>query len=216
MSSEHLTSRIVLGSRSPRRVELLSQLISRNSFEVVVAPDESEPEFDGCRILDEILIHLAGIARLKNERVWSILRADSSPLILTADTTVIAPANPPVVLGKPDGPDWQKRVRDWFCRFYFGRTHLVATAICLREPSGTLREAVVQTEVTFCDTDDQLLEWYLTTEDSLGKAGGYGIQSAGGIFVTEIQGSLSNVIGLPLKETFDFLQPWLTNPTHVH
>lgn len=168
--------------------------------------DEAEPGFEDCSTRGQILDRLAGIARLKND---AVLRERSRSLfsaVLTADTTVIAGAARLEVLAKPDGPDWQDRVREWFLRNYFGKTHAVATAVCLTDHRGNRHEVTAETQVTFCSEDRELLEWYLATGDPLGKAGGYGIQSAGEIFVTRIQGSLSNVVGLPLRETRRLLQ----------
>lgn len=205
MSSETLDP-IFLGSRSPRRSELLACLIPRSRIELQPPADEDEPGFDDCATRDEVLRHLAAIARAKNDAVVHQLGRRPRCAVLTADTTVIAGAETPVVLGKPDGPDWQNRVRDWFRLHYFGRTHTVATAVCLTDSAGLRREVIVETLVTFCREDRPLLEWYLATGDPLGKAGGYGIQSGGGMFVTEVRGSLSNVVGLPLRETWELLR----------
>ena len=62
-----------------------------------------------------------------------------------------------------------------------------------------------RTEVTFRDDAEALLDWYIATEESRGKAGGYAIQGAGSVFVTHVAGSLSNVIGLPLELTVEML-----------
>jgi septum formation protein len=59
----------------------------------------------------------------------------------------------------------------------------------------------VKSAVTFCEINDELIEWYISTRESLGKAGGYAIQGFAGAFVTQLRGSLTNVIGLPVMET---------------
>jgi septum formation protein len=128
---------------------------------------------------------------------------------LTADTTIIAgdDAGRPIVLGKPDPTgDWQETVQDWFQRYYLGRTHLVATAVCLTSAAGERFEFCVTTAVRFRNVEPELLDWYLATGEPLGKAGGYGLQGAGGMFVEHVNGSLSNVIGLPLEATWEALR----------
>ena len=80
--------------------------------------------------------------------------------------------------------------------------------MCVMVVTSDLRECrrLVRTRVTFDpQAVDRWLDWYLDTCESKGKAGGYGIQGLGGAFVTSIQGSYSNVVGLPLHETWALL-----------
>jgi septum formation protein len=105
-----------------------------------------------------------------------------------------------------DAVGWTNQVRDWFQRYYLGRTHTVLTAVCLSTSAGVRQERLVSTEVTFRADGGRWLEWYLSTGEPLGKAGGYAVQGAGALFVERIEGSPSNVIGLPLWETFALLR----------
>ena len=89
--------------------------------------------------------------------------------------------------------------------YYPGQTHEVATAFCVAKPAMPPIERVVRSAVTFHDDVTRWLDWYLATEEPRGKAGGYAVQGAGGIFVSRIDGSLSNVIGLPVRELLDVL-----------
>lgn len=206
--SEPLPVHLILGSRSPRRLELLSLLLPPEQIVVLAAPDETEPGFEGCTDREDVLDQLALIAFLKNEAVREEIAGRNWGALLTADTVVMAQdeTGRAAVLGKPDGPDWQARVREWFHRYYLGRTHEVATAVCLWQPDGTLTEFHVITEVSFAQARPELVDWYVATDEPLGKAGGYAVQGAGGMFVDQIRGSLSNVIGLPLEATWKSLR----------
>ena len=113
----------------------------------------------------------------------------------------------PVVLGQPPkSDDWRQTVDRWFDEFYLGRTHQAMTAVCLTLPDETRLEQIVTTTVRFREDARQWLLWYLATDEPIGKAGGYGLQGAGSLFVDRIDGSPSNVIGLPLYETADMLR----------
>ncbi len=210
---ESARGRIVLGSRSPRRYELLSQLVGRDRILVRPPADPSEPAFDGSRTLAAVSDQLALIARTKNDDVTAQLRADgalsTTAAVLTADTVIVArdENDDPVVLGQPPDDDtWRDTVREWFERYLLRSPHSALTAIRLSTPNGRTREEVVRTEVQFRADAVEWLEWYLQTAESRGKAGGYALQGAGSLFVDSIHGSPSNVIGLPLRETAQMLR----------
>ena len=199
-------SKIILGSGSPRRLELLSLLVDRDRIEVV-RPDCDELTFEDVTNSDEINDRLEANARLKLETVLGLVGPTDS-LVLCADTVVVASqAGLFSVLGKPDGPDWQARVTDWFSRFYVTGPHSVRTGYVLRTTDETVF-GVHETVVEFRDDAVDLLPWYLATEEPLGKAGGYAIQGAGSVFARRVEGSLSNVIGLPLEAVLDTLRAW--------
>ncbi len=123
------------------------------------------------------------------------------PLVVVADTTVIATDDTGAlqVLGQPTLEHWQDEVRLWFKRFLSGRTHQVWT--CFRVSCGhILQEQVIRSRVTFVSLTDAQIDWYISTGESVGKAGGYAIQGYGAALVCGLEGSLTNVIGLPLLE----------------
>jgi septum formation protein len=204
---------VVLGSRSPRRRELLALLIGAGRVLVRPPREPDEPSFEGLADLQQIEQQLLDIARAKNVDVAGQLQTDgtlpSLAAILTADTIIVALAadGTPVVLGQPPAAeDWQQTVGKWFEHYYFGRTHQALSAVCLSTPDGRRAEIVVSTRVQFAADARQRLDWYLSTGEPIGKAGGYGLQGAGSLFVQRIDGSPSNVIGLPLKETAELLE----------
>ncbi len=213
LMTETARSRIVLGSRSPRRYELLSLLVGRDRIVVRPPVDPTEAAFDGLRSLTDVSDQLARIARAKNEDVTSGLRTEGSlptaSAILTADTVIVArdENGNPVVLGQPPDDDtWRDTVREWFERFLLRAPHAALTAVCISTPDGRVREQLVSTDVRFRADALEWLEWYLQTEEPRGKAGGYALQGAGSLFVDSIHGSPSNVIGLPLRETAQMLR----------
>ncbi|SFH70056.1 Maf family protein [Planctomicrobium piriforme] len=204
------TGPVLLGSRSPRRLELLSLLIPADQIQVSPPEDESEQGFDDVHTLAQIDERVLAIASRKRDLVAEAWLTRPWRLLLTADTVVIVrdDSGQPVVLGKPDGERWQATVRDWFTRYYLGRPHEVATAVCLRTADGREESFVERTKVEFRTASPELLEWYIATEEPLGKAGGYGLQGAGGMFVQSVTGSPSNVIGLPVERIWQTLNEW--------
>lgn len=212
---------IVLGSQSPQRRALLESLVSADQLIIRPPKSENEPGFDECETLPEIESQLARIVDIKKNDVLSQLRRDPKLLsgyrLVCADTIVVVADTQKVgkylVLGKPPIDCWQDVVRSWFADFYSGKSHEVWTRFCVATESD-VREMTVKTEVAFCDVDDHWLEWYLTTKESIGKAGGYGIQEHAAVFVDCIKGSLSNVIGLPVFEVGQSLRQLL--PTFDH
>ncbi len=199
---------IVLGSRSPRRRELLSHLVAPERIIVLPPTDPEEPGFQGLHEEAPIRDQLLRIARLKNVNVRARVECPSQALVLTADTVIVAgAAGTYEVLGQPNSGDrWRETVRQWFHSYYFGQTHRVLTAVVISNATGQQWEHIAETEVTMRARNEVLLEWYLDTEEPLGKAGGYALQGAGSVFITDVAGSLSNVVGLPLEAVSEMLQ----------
>ncbi len=202
--------RLILGSRSPRRRELLELLVSPESIDIRPPCSSEELGFDELTSWLEIAQRLQQIAREKNDDVRSQLSSsDDQQLVLTADTTIVATdANGSYrVLGQPPSDDsWRDVVRGWFRDLYAGRSHIAATAICLTDrDTGQRLERIVQSHVWVRDGVEPLLDWYLATNEPLGKAGGYALQGLASVFVTRVEGSLTNVVGLPLETLVEML-----------
>ena len=202
------TRPIVLGSRSPRRRELLSLLVPPERILILPPSDPDEPGFEGLRDDDAIANQLRQIARMKNDDVRARAECPREALVLTADTVIVAgEPGAYVVLGQPPSrPDWQATVREWFHAHYFHRVHRAMTAVFLSHADGRHWEQIVETRVTMGPEDPALLDWYLNTGEPLGKAGGYALQGAGSVFIERVEGSLSNVVGLPLEAVGQLLQ----------
>ncbi len=198
---------IVLGSRSPRRRELLSHLVAPERIVVLPPTDPNEPGFEGLWEETAIRDQLLCIARMKNENVWARVECPGEAIVLTADTViVVGQPGAYMVLGQPpQGDVWRDTVRQWFLTHYFGQTHRAMTAVVLSNAEGQRQERIVETRVTIGPPDAAILEWYLDTDEPLGKAGGYALQGAGSVFITHVEGSLSNVVGLPLEAVREML-----------
>ena len=209
---------IVLGSRSPRRRELLATVVAADRIQILPPRSAEEAGFDGADAWPAIEKRLAGIARGKYEDVLGQLvertgcsrEADLQDVaaVIAADTVIVASASEGrlVVLGQPPArDDWADVVRRWFREYYFGKSHTAATAVCVAVPGKSRVERIIRTEVTFRSDRERWLDWYLSTEEPRGKAGGYAIQEAGSIFVERIEGSPSNVVGLPLETVLEVL-----------
>ena len=172
-------ARLILASGSPRRRELLALL----EIPFTVEPSRAEENATGTG-----KERVAALARLKCEEV--VRRIPTLP-ILAADTLVCAGDE---VLGKPvDEQDARRMLRR-----LSGVWHEVHTGVCLHMPDGRWLERVETTRVKFCALDDGQIARYVQTGEPMDKAGAYAIQERAGAFVQQIDGSPSNVIGLPL------------------
>ncbi len=204
-------SRLILGSRSPRRRELLELLIPSELIDVQPPLSADELGFDGLTSWLEIAQRLQRIAREKNDDVLAQLlpRSDDVGLVLTADTVIVASDAEArfQVLGQPPADEsWRDVVRGWFRDLYAGRSHIAATAVCLTDrPTGRRLERIVQSHVWVRDDVEPLLDWYLATDEPRGKAGGYALQGLASVFVTRVEGSITNVVGLPLEALVELL-----------
>ena len=185
-------SAIVLGSASPRRRELLGLALPALLFRVV-APEVNEDVRPGER-------PDAYLSRVVRDKASDVVRRIPTEerarirAILCADTSVMIGER---ILGKPtDDADGRAMLND-----LSGREHEVCTAFLVTAPDGaTLHEELVRTRVTFRALAPPEIEAYVASGDGRDKAGGYAIQGGAAAFVTRIDGSPTNVIGLPLAE----------------
>lgn len=190
-------SALILASSSPRRRRLLRSL--GLDFTVHVA-DVDETELPG----ESPVAYVERVARNKAAAVveWLDLgraAADNVGVaVLAADTTVDVDGQ---ILAKPIDDDDARRM----LRLLSGRTHQVHTAVVGWHSAG-IEPVTVTTDVTFARLSEPDIDWYLSIDEHLDKAGAYGMQTAGGALVQRIDGSPSNVIGLPLAETVGVLR----------
>ncbi len=176
--------RLILGSSSPRRRELLTT--AGLEFEIVVSDiDETLRNGESCETYVERL------ARGKAAAVAARVGRDA--VVIGADSTVDVDG---VSLGKPSG----RREATHMMKLLSGRDHVAHTGVAVAH-NGDVQSVVVSTVVSFITLDDATIEWYVNQTDPYDKAGGYGLQGIAGQFVTSIHGSASNVVGLPLAQT---------------
>ncbi|MHA3915679.1 Maf family protein [Halovulum sp. GXIMD14793] len=179
--------RLILASASPRRRELLAT--------IGVVPDDIRPaDIDETPAKAELPRPYA--VRLAAEKSAAI--AAPGDLVLAADTVVAAGRR---ILGKPVERDEARS----FLELLSGRRHKVITAVALRH-GDKLWQRAVETAVKLKPLSPQEIREYLDSGEWDGKAGGYAIQGIAAAFVPWINGSYSNVVGLPLTETSQLLR----------
>ena len=172
---------LILASASPRRTELMCQLGLR--FDVQPADiDETEVDHEN---------PYEFVRRLAEEKAETV-SFSSEGVVLAADTVVVHQDR---TMGKPVNP---QRAREML-RALSGSWHQVYTGTAL--VTEITRSVVTRTNVKFKAISDREIQRYLETGEPLDKAGAYGIQGVGSLFVERIEGSYSNVMGLPLFET---------------
>ena len=171
---------LILASGSPRRLELLQQIgiVPR----VVVSHSEEETT----DVTPAELVRHNALVKGRDV----VRRMGDTVAVLAADTVVVLEGT---ILGKPGNPEKAKAM----LHLLSGRTHQVMTGMALFY-KGRVLTHVETTDVTFSTLTEQDIETYAATGEPLDKAGAYGIQGRAAVFIPRIQGSYSNVVGLPL------------------
>lgn len=184
--------KIILASASERRQELLSRLVKE--FDVVVS------DFDENSILfkESIDDYVKDVALGKAMNIKEKLNEDT--IIISADTIVTLENK---ILGKPKDEDEAFKM----LKSLQGRKHKVYSGVVvINTAKNIIKQESLCTEVTFSEiSDDEIIE-YINTGEPLDKAGSYGIQGIGGIFIKEIKGCYYNVVGLPLNKLKSMLE----------
>jgi septum formation protein len=181
---------LVLASASPRRSELLTTAGFRFSVDVADVDESPVPGENPER-------YVLRVARDK-ARVVAGRRRDSGDLVLAADTTVAVDGE---ILAKPDNELDAVRM----LRLLAGRVHDVFTGVVLVGAGRELSE-VVPTRVRLLPLTMDEIQWYVRSGEPMGKAGAYGIQGRAARFVDWIEGSWSNVVGLPVATVYRLLR----------
>ena len=180
--------RIVLASASPRRAELLRA--AGIDFEVQPANvDETLAEGE-----------LPGdyVSRLAEAKARLVYERDVRRIVLAADTAVVVDEH---VLGKPqDDADAARMLR-----MLSGRSHQVLTAVSVFHPGQIVDTRIDITTVEFASLSESDITWYVASGEPMDKAGAYAVQGLASRFVTRIDGSYSNVVGLPVALVFQML-----------
>jgi septum formation protein len=185
----------ILASASPRRAELLRQL--KRDFRIIPS--------DAAEVLDDHLSPFEVCQLNAHRKARVVAKKNPDALVLGADTLVFLAGE---IMGKPVNAADAGRM---LARLQ-GRTHQVVTGICLihlrphRE-----RVFAVSTDVTFHPLEAGQIREYLAKMNPLDKAGAYAIQEHGDLIISEISGSYSNVVGLPLERLREEMQSWATN-----
>jgi septum formation protein len=182
----------LLASASPRRSELLA-LVGVRFRATPVDIDETPRPGEEPRALAE---------RLAVEKARAVPPPAGPAVVLGADTVVVIDGT---VLGKPRDDEEARR----FVRLLAGRTHEVITAIALRlSPEESVAVETAVSRVTFAPMSEEEIAWYAATGEGRDKAGAYALQGIGALFVRSVEGSYTNVIGLPLDRLYPHLVRW--------
>lgn len=191
-----IIQQIILASASPRRKDLLLQLIPH--AEIIVLPSDAPEEY------------IAGEPAAKRVERLSKLKCHMTrmkaagqlpnALIIGSDTEIVLDQIP---LGKPSNND---EARSMLMKLS-GKSHEAITGICISRQGSTEDEItkVVRTSVFFREITKKEIERYISSGEPIGKAGGYGIQGIGAAFIKGISGSYSNVVGLPIESLYEML-----------
>jgi septum formation protein len=186
VGANRMSNRLVLASQSPRRAELLRQI--GLPFDVHVT------DVDETKLADESPEeYVERLAQEKCHAGWQLSKADSPVAVIGADTIVLLGDE---LLGKPGGLNEGKAMLTRLA----GKTHTVLSGVAVSNGQ-RLESTVVSSAVTFKALSRQDIDAYIATGEGQDKAGSYGIQGIGGIFVERIEGSFSAVMGLPVQET---------------
>ena len=185
---------IILASSSPRRQEILKML--KIPYRVIM------PNID--ETISTMLAHEEIPELLAREKVTAVIRSlpagQEIPWVLGADTIISYNGS---LYGKPQDQDEAFN----FLKDFQGNTHTILTALVLYNgKTHSTTSKICKTEVTFSSLSDEEIQWYVDTGEWHGAAGGYRIQSLASIFIKKIEGSYSNVIGLPIFELYDILR----------
>jgi septum formation protein len=175
-----LEPRLVLASASPRRARILRDL--GVAFRIVVSHEDESlvPGEDGA----------AAVERLARAKALAVAREETLP-VLAADTEVLCDGH---ILGKPAGEGDAIAM----LRRLAGRAHEVVTGVCV-VMDGVARSGVERSVVRFAPMTEEELLWYAATGEPLDKAGGYHVDGKGALFIETVEGSPSNVAGLPVR-----------------
>jgi septum formation protein len=185
-------ARLLLASASPRRRELLAA--AGFSFEVRHVDVDEQP-----RAGEAPPDYVRRLAAEKSARALETVGAAAGGdlVVIGADTTVVVDGQ---ILGKPED---DREARRMLARLS-GRTHLVLTGLSLRNARHDV-ESVEETTVWFAPLSEADVAWYVASGEWRDKAGGYAIQGLAARFIPRIEGSYSNVVGLPVAAVVDLL-----------
>ena len=186
-SASSFSPKIILASSSPRRQELLT--CAGICFEIMHPVIDESPKPG--ESIEELVMRLA------YEKAAAVQMPNA--LVLGADTLVLAPNNT-LIFSKPEDLSDAARMLG----ILSGQTHTVMTGTCVLN-NHTARQRITRTAVTFRHLSPHTIDWYLNQNESMDKAGSYSAQGKGMSLIARIEGSYTNVIGLPLAEVLDDL-----------
>jgi septum formation protein len=177
---------IVLASSSPRRRQILEN--------IGLKFDVAAPQID--EAIGDVELPADYVSRMAKEKALFALKGIKNPKetwVISADTIVVSGGK---ILQKPRD---DKAAKDML-KSLSAKTHKVLSSYYIAGDGGKrCRHCTVETFVTFRNISDKEIEWYVGTGEPMDKAGGYGVQEKGALFIDRIEGSYNNVVGLPIS-----------------
>ena len=181
----------VLASKSPRRKELLKLIFD----EFLISPDESEENADSNLLPEEYVMRLA-----EDKCINVSENFPDDTIVIGADTVVVKYGE---ILGKPKDKEEAKRMLN----FLKNSIHSVYTGVSvINKKQNKLITFFEKTDVYFYDITDDEIDEYVNSKEPMDKAGAYGIQEKGALFVKKIDGDYNNVVGLPVSRLYKILK----------
>jgi septum formation protein len=178
-----VSTKVILASGSPRRRQLLGE--AGFTFDVM------ESGAAEGHVGDEPARDYA--LRMAREKARVVSLRERNAIVVGADTVVVCDA---IILEKPASPDDARRMLGMLS----GRSHIVITAFALARDGTIVESEAVESRVTFRILGDAEIVEYVASGEPLDKAGAYGIQGRGGGFISHVEGSRANVMGLPTEQ----------------
>lgn len=185
---------LLLASASQRRTELLD-LIGINHKVVKQSFDEDSVVEKDPVLCSKLIVE----GKNKSARALLLKSSDNNFPVLTADTLVFTPSKN--IVGKPENHEHSREL----LREFSGATHSVFSTVMVSTTEQSILKTC-ETRVSFKNMTEQEIEEYVLSEEGIGKAGAYGIHGPAGKYVTNVEGSYTNVVGLPVHETYEILK----------
>ena len=185
---------LLLASASQRRTELLD-LIGINHKVVNQNFDEDSVVEKDPVLCSKLIVE----GKNKSARALLLKSSDNNFPVLTADTLVFTPSKN--IVGKPENHEHSREL----LREFSGATHSVFSTVMVSTTEQSILKTC-ETRVSFKNMTEQAIEEYVLSEEGIGKAGAYGIHGPAGKYVTNVEGSYTNVVGLPVHETYEILK----------
>ena len=185
---------LLLASASQRRTELLD-LIGINHKVVNQNFDEDSVVEKDPVLCSKLIVE----GKNKSARALLLKSNDKNLPVLTADTLVFTPSKN--IVGKPENHEHSREL----LREFSGATHSVFSTVMVSTTEQSILKTC-ETRVSFKNMTEQEIEEYVLSEEGIGKAGAYGIHGPAGKYVTNVEGSYTNVVGLPVHETYEILK----------
>ena len=185
---------LLLASASQRRTELLD-LIGINHKVVNQNFDEDSVVEKDPVLCSKLIVE----GKNKSARALLLKSSDNNFPVLTADTLVFTPSKN--IVGKPENHEHSREL----LREFSGATHSVFSTVMVSTTEQSILKTC-ETRVSFKNMTEQEIEEYVLSEEGIGKAGAYGIHGPAGKYVTNVEGSYTNVVVLPVHETYEILK----------